>query len=372
MGGQILVPYVHSDGKAWDHFYLDSRTDIIYFSRRFNGKKIKFSTHLKADKALQAKRFANNEFAIRIGEKKSVQRSLIMDELDSFMKVIEAEDLSQSTMYNYRQAKKDIKAFWGERYPEEITRDAMPEYYEWFKRERGIVMENNLKILKVFCKYLHQKVVDGRPLLPAIPTIRDPDRKQREVSRAQKKERVLTHDEFKSIYESASSNEEKLIAHIMYTMATRIDETQKLSFSRHILLDEDVPVYHWRVGSTKIASLEGMHALHPSLIEPLKKLRTLRQSEGTDLLFPQKKDNKKPIKHQQIDWKAWRERAGLAYWTAHTFRHTCLTNLFNDKNNNQLMICKLYRVSMKVAMKTYIKVKMESILELRDAVKVEM
>jgi hypothetical protein len=74
-----------------------------------------------------------------------------------------------------------------------------------------------------------------------------------------------------------------------------------------------------------------------------------------------------------IDWDGWRERAGLGWdWASHIMRHTCLTNLFNDAKNPQAVICKQYRVSLAVALKTYVKVTRESMLAIRDSIEVKL
>jgi integrase len=146
-----------------------------------------------------------------------------------------------------------------------------------------------------------------------------------------------------------------LVTLIMYTMATRITETLEMRFDEEIDLDHEPPRYCWSDGQNK-ADLDGWHALHPKLVPLLQSLRRRRLAEGTNRLFPQKHDNSKALREQQVDWRAWRERAGIKWhWTPHTFRHTCLSNLFNDPKNPQALICKLYRVSLAVALETYVK-----------------
>ena len=154
-------------------------------------------------------------------------------------------------------------------------------------------------------------------------------------------------------------------------MATRIDETLNLDFDR-ILIDQPQPIYRWHTGTNK-AGLSGEHMLHPSLIEPFKQLAEKRKAEGTRLYFPQERNNAKALKPQQIGWDGWRERAGLDWhWMPHTFRHTCLTNLFNDPKNPQAAICKLYRVSLRVALDTYYKVTKESMQVLQQSIEVTL
>lgn len=373
MTNQKLVPYVHADGTVWDHYFVDSRTGIIYFERRMGGKKHKFSTREKYPNGIKAKRFANAELEKRLGKRKINVRTLIGEELDQFLKIKEGENLKYDTMNNVRRAVSDIRLFWGDKLPNEINADNIAEWFIWWaSNKKDLQMENVIKYMRNFCQYLARKTHNGFPILPAIPKITDPNRQKIRASRKKKKENIFSQEEFRSIYKAASSLEERIIALMMYTMATRVTETLEMSFGEEINLDQEVPTYRWRVNQNK-AGLEGFHALHPSLIEPLKELRETRSKEGTDRLFPQKWNINAPIKSQQVDWKAWEKRAGIGWhWTPHTFRHTCLSNLFNDPNSPQLLICKLYRISYKEAEETYVKPTREGIERMRTVLKVSL
>lgn len=131
-------------------------------------------------------------------------------------------------------------------------------------------------------------------------------------------------------------------------------------------------MYQWSIGTNK-ADLWGHHALHPSLIGPLTALKALRDGQGTARLFPQGRDTEKALRPQQVDWAGWYARAGLGWkWSSKTFRHTCLSNLFNDERNPQALICLLYRISLKVAMDTYIKPTEEGRNKMATALKVDL
>jgi integrase len=151
----------------------------------------------------------------------------------------------------------------------------------------------------------------------------------------------------------------------------RIAETLSLRFEKQIFLDQEFPEYRWQVDQNK-AGLEGRHFLHPALIKPMIELRELRRAQGTDLLFTQSKDKTKPMNEQKIPFEEWRAAANIGWhWTPHTFRHTCLSNLFNDSKNPQALICKLYRVSLPTAMEHYIKPTQEGTLKMREAISVD-
>lgn len=374
-----LVPYIHTDGKMHEHYFVnvssrdvDGKHGTIFFLKSHNGKKIRFSTKEREPNINKAKAFANKEFDRRTGKAIRQVRNLIKEELVPYLLLKENEGLAYDTMNNVRRAVKQIEKFWGDKLPNEINRDSFAEWCAWWKvHHPDIEMENAIKYFNNFCTYLHEKVINDRPLLVSKLRFQDPNRHRIKAARELKKERIFTPEEFAIVYSTAANEEEALVVHTMYTMATRIEETLSNDFDR-ILLDQDVPVYRWYSGNNK-AKKVGENALHPSLIEPYRRLRERRRSEGTRLFFPQKLNNQKPTYEQQIDWDGWRKRANLGWhWTSHTFRHTCLTNLFNDPRNPQLIICKLYRISIEVAMKIYVKVLRETMLAMRNSIVVDL
>lgn len=371
MSDQKLVPYVHTDGVKHQHYFVDQKTSKIYFERRMKGKKHKFSTGCVFPEILKAKRFANTELEKRLGKKKVFVKNLIKEELELFRTFKASEGHAYDTLNNINRAIDEIKEFWGDMLPNEITDDNMSLFISWWKKNKTIQMDNVIKYLRNFCKYLARKSHNGMPLLPVIPAIKDPDRLLNKAKRKKKKQRIFTAEEFKQVYDTAATPEDALVILFMYTMATRITETLELSFDSEIILEHKPhPIYRWSIGQNK-ADLAGLHSLHPSLIEPLKTLRKKRIEEGTSRLFPQLHNNQAALKSQQIEWADWEKRAGLDWhWTSHTFRHTCLSNLFNNPNNPQLLICKLYRISLKEAEETYVKPTQEGIELMRTTLEV--
>ncbi len=336
-------------------YFFDTKTRVIYFIKSMENQKIKFSTGEKLPDIEKAKRMANRELRRILNKKKLRSRTLIKDELELWLASKEAEGHKYDTLNNIRRAKKQIEEFWGSRFPHEISRDNLTEWYGWWAvNHPDIQMENAVKYLRVFCAYLAEKTVGEYPLLPAVPTIKDPNFKEQRANRQKKKERIISPDEFKAIFDTAAITPDKIAVLFMYTMATRISETLSLRFGHEILLDKAPPTYRWSMGQNK-ADLWGHHHIHESVVPLIQWLRAERKEQGTSLLFPQKGDNQKPMREQMIDWDEWRLRAGLDFhWTPHTLRHTCLSNLFNDPGNPQALICKLYRVSIQTAMEYYI------------------
>jgi integrase len=355
-------------------FYFDVKTDVIYLVKSIGGKKEKVSSGIKRPFVSRAKREAFKKLKLKESMKKQKSSPLIRDLLEKWILIKESESLAYDTMNNVRRAKKQIEEFWGSKFPSEITRDTVAEWYSWWRAYHpDIEMENAVKYMLNFCNgYLSKTIVDEKPLLLVVPAIADPNYKKIRRARKKKKERVFTGQEFNQIFRTAEIPEHQLVILFMYTMAARITETLELEFDNQIILDREPPVYRWSDGQNK-ADLDGRHALHPSLIDRFERLRVTRKLQGTKRMFPQKGDNKKALREQMIDWKAWRKRANIGWhWTPHTFRHTCLTNLFSDEKNPQGLICKLYRVSLAVALETYIHPTESSMLKMRNVLEVSI
>lgn len=363
-----LTPFI-LNGEKQSNYYVDQH-DTLYFRKGHGGRKIKFSCRLKSKDFVKAKRYANQKFSQLIGKSKIVQRNLIKHEIQAWLRVKESEDLAYDTLNNVRRAAKQIEWFWGPQFPSDITRDNCAVWYDWWARNKSdIDMENAIKYMRNFCRYLAQKIVNGAPLLPAVPDIRDPNYKKIRRRRKKAKENIITLKDFKKILSTAASERDRLVVLIMYSMATRITETLEMRWDKEIKLDSENGkwIYEWSDGQNK-ADLDGWHVFHPAV---QKQLNDWPSCEGR--LFPQQNDPSKALKEQQIDWQGWRERAGLDYhWTPHTFRHTCLSNLFNDPANPQALICKLYRVSLAVAMESYVKPTDDGRDRMAKAIRVEM
>lgn len=370
---QRLSPLFDGTTRVAD-FYFDEKTDVIYFLKSMAGKKEKISSGIKrggSAEILKAKRKAFQRLKLKQARARVRITPLIKDELPLWREIKVSEKVSPLTMINIDQAIKRIDGFWGSMFPHEINRANLTKWFKWLEQNYpGQQKEKPIKYMRNFARYLGEKTHNGVPMLPAVPRIADPDYKEVKAQRRKKKERIFTAEEFQTLFRVGDETE-KLIAAFMYTMAARIDETLNLRFGREIILG-DRPRYQWEIGQNK-ADLWGKHALHSAVIPLLVKRKSALAAVDGDYVFPQLRDRSKPLKPQQIDWAGWRERAGLGWhWTSHTFRHTCLSNLFNDEKNPQALICKLYRVSFAVAMDTYIHPTEKGIEQMRNAIEVQL
>lgn len=362
MASQNLKP-LFEKGERVQGMFFDPQTDIVYFLKSIGNKKVKFSTRVKTNQVRKAKNIANQKLQDLLGTRKAKITSLVKDETKKWFMVKESEGLDPKTIRKISEAILRIDGFWGQMYPSDINRDNIAKWFLWHEMTYpGQQKFNAIKYMNNFCKYLGEK-----GLLTCIPKISDPDAKKIKAQRVAKKGRIFTTAEFKKVY-VAGNEIQRHVALFMYTMATRIEETLSLRYGIEISHTNSQLSYTWAFGQNK-ADLTGRHLLHPLLPPMIVKLNRKRG----EYLFPQLRDPGKPLSPQQLDWDGWRKRANLGWhWTSHTFRHTCLSNLFNDARNPQALICKLYRVSLPVALNVYVKPTIEGIEQMRNAIEVSL
>lgn len=378
MSNQTFEKLYDDKGNRVDGYFFDPSNDIIHFIKSIDGRIIKFSTGVKRPKIAQAKKEAGRKLKEKLGTKKSNVSTLIGDELKKYEKVKATEGHDPRYFNLIKRCIRQIRPFWEDKFPHEIDADNMADFYIWFKETYpDIGMDNPLKTLRNFATYLSTKVVNGKPLLPAIPKMKDPDAAEVKARRKKAKENIFEIEDVNRVIEAAdiedpslTVEERRILISIMYTMCTRIEETLNMRFGDQVLFEEDSCIYRWTIGQNK-ADLWGQHHFPSKLVPRLKALYEKRKKEGTDLLFPQKRDNKKPLKPQQIKWDKWREKANLPFhWSSHTCRHSGLSRLFNDERNPQALILMLYRVSLRTALDTYVKGTKSGREKMKEAIEV--
>lgn len=377
MAKLVKVTQLNSDGTTApvSDFYIDLKSGVLQFIKRIDGKYFARSTGVRFDGrrnpvpvglVKKAKEAANIKLKRDVNSKKV--RALISVEADSYLNLREQEcsrgEIDPKTLGVIKRAMNRIKLFWGDMRPEEISRDSWQLFVEWHEGEYpGETLFNVKKYFRHFCRYLHERVVSGRSLLPAIPTLKDPNARRERVARNKRKERIFTDDEVTAILK-ACEDRDRLIVLLMYTMAFRISEACELDW-KHLKLDAEDPHYIFDEENNK-ARLAGSQALHSDVYKCIQNIY-----KNGEWVFPQQRDVAKALKPQMIDWAKIKKDSGVTWpWSPHTFRHTCLTRLFSDPKLAQVAIMKCFRVSYKVALENYIHIEPATRATLRDAIKV--
>jgi integrase len=370
---QRLEPILDKNHQRVANLFRDTKSDIIYAIVSIKNKKYKFSTKVKFPGVAKAKRVANLKLSEILGTNKKSITPLVKDEIPKYILLKESEGLDPKTIAVIRRMMVRIEKYWGHMQTTEITRDKLPEWFAWLDQKYPNQQRfNDVKYLRNFCRHLTQTQWNGQPMLSAFPKIIDPNHKNVIAKRKAKRGRIFDAAEFKKVYKAAPSGREKLVALIMYTMATRIEETLGLRFDHEVVKVDGQWAYQWSFGQNK-ADLAGLHFFHPKVCPFLDKLYGERRMEGIVRLFPQQRDRTRALPSQLIDFGAWRTKSNIGWhWTSHTFRHTCLSNLFNNEKLPQALICKLYRCSLALALDIYIKPTKSGREKMRVALKVAL
>lgn len=381
MAKLLKLTQLNTDGSIMpvSDFFMDLDSGIVQFVKRIEGKLFYRSTKIVVPmKSLpttpaivkKAKESANS----LLNKKKSIQRvrRLLEEEWDLYYAIREKEQvregIDESTLGVVRRAGDRIKQFWEGRRPEEITKDTWLDFVDWHEENyQGQTLFNVRKYFRTFCQHLHEKIVNGHPLLPAVPTMKNPYARRERLNRKRKKARVLTKEEIQNILVVCDECEQLVIL-LMWTMAFRIDSDALSARWDQFRLDDVLPVYVFGEEDNK-ADLDGKQAIHP---EVLRRLKLWRQKiDHSKWVFPQLRDPEKHIVSQMIDFIGMRQKSGVNWkWTPHTFRHTCFTDLA-DSGYPQHLICKCFRISPKQFMETYTHLSKEGLASMQNAIKVE-
>lgn len=343
-------------------YYVMPKSGIIYFIKSIDAKTIKFSC--RTDNILKAKRYANTKLKEKLGIKKANVTPLLGELMLKYLKEREHDEITASTYRVVSNSINDLIPFFEKYRTEDISKDLWIKCFYWYKEKyEGKQVENALKYFKNFCFWLKEQNHMGRPLLFNVPRFPNPEAKKVRQKRQNKKSRILTKPEIKSIL-SVCSDDEKLIVLLLYTMGFRISEACGLKWSS-LDLAEDEPIYRFSEGDNKAGHI-GTQGIHSAVLELL-----IQKEMTSPFVFPQRSTAEKHIAPQQINWKRIKKESGVTWsWSPHTFRHTCLTELFSNPENAQAIIMKCFRISYRVALDTYIHVTAESRAKLKDAIEI--
>jgi integrase len=358
--------------KAKDHlgneshdFYVDSLSGIYYFIKSIDGRMIKFST--KSKNLTTAKRIASKELKRRLGSQKATHQPLLGHWMRKYLKEkIDDGKIGESAKKNATNAIKQSFNFWKDLRPEEVNKDRWAEFYKWYKETYGFQFENAHKYFRNFLNWLSEEKHFGQPVLLRVPKIQNPESRETRKMRKEKKDHVFSDRDFKKIYDVASERERALIL-LMFTMGFRVESDALSAKWKQFRFDLSPPIYVFNEFENK-AGLEGRQAIHTLTLEHL--IRWKEKTGHSEWVFPQQNDPRKHLRSQMIGWDDLRARAKIGWhWTAHTFRHTCLTRLA-EKGHPMHLICKCFRISAQEFMHTYAHLTPEGLGQMQDAIEV--
>lgn len=359
---KTLKPLLDKDGAEVAGYKVYEAGGVIYFRQMIDGEEIKFSTGETS--LVKARMVVGRELKRRLERYTSKVKTLLGDEIEKYIAVREKDEITADAMKNIRNGLKQVKPFWQNKLPSEITADSWRECYEWFKvNHPTIQFENANKVFRTFCKWLNQPTKDRGVLIFYVPTIKNPEAKKTRKERKRRKSRIFTDEEFTKIYQACELREQVLVL-LMYTMAFRVESDALSARWDQFHMHAELPFYHFGEFDNK-AGLEGRQAIHEVTLEHLKRLKEV--TGHSEFVFPQQNDPTKHLRRAMIDWPAIRKKSGVTWdWSAHRFRHSCLTKLA-ERGFPMHLICKCYRISAQEFMNTYAHLTPEGLASMQNA-----
>jgi integrase len=173
-------------------------------------------------------------------------------------------------------------------------------------------------------------------------------KKERLARKVKKADDTYSRTEYVRIMRAAEPID-RIKVSLGYRLAFRISDVCSLEWSR-VSLDPDDPVIKFR-GDDKATKFVQV-PLPGCVFWRLRRLKD--EAGGSRWVFPQERNQTQPIKTQQFDFKALRERAKVTRGTFKTFRHTRLSLDFGNPKLSQAHVMIMRRVSYQVALEHYI------------------
>lgn len=323
-----------------------------YKFRKYREGKGELERSLKTSDLTIARRERDKLLAELWGDQPKVHRRLTNRELWPTWRDGKAQAKSKGTMSSIDASWKNLEAYAGDKFPDELTEDWWLTVYIPRKREEvsprtgkanpGRKFMNERKWLLAFLKHLKRQ-----DLIKKVPNLINPDPPR---ARAE----IFTEEEFGRLLDAADwSLMAKLVMGRDHFM--RRSEVAFLSWERVDLRNRTI---HLRAEDTKIRKARTF-PFNESLAALFEILKAEQAKAGiaTPFVFPSPGDPSRSILKDGFN-KAWlncKKRAGVPTKKKfHWLRHTGLTNAFRRQRLGAAQICTFAGLSLEEASKTYL------------------
>ena len=329
-------------------YWVNPVSGIIYYRATIKGKRIKVSTGTTSIKAaklfieeyLEQKYSANPKKAKR--QRLGIQNPTIKELWDELV-AERRPSRAPSTIKTYEVSWKiKLSPFWGESRASDVTERSVIEFQNWYLDTfPGQGFFNAGKHLQMLFRYMAR---EGH--LKEMPVLADLDKIIAGKSKKDKKFRVYTEAEQKSLVENAVNERAKLI--IVAYLDTGMRKMELLSRKTADLDLKSKTINVWSTKNKKWRTLPLTARLHALL-------KAWAATNRGEYLFP-KARSKGHISGQYFDkeWVATKKAAGITgKATVHYLRHTFATKTAQD--SWPLMVaCKALDMSAREYQKTYV------------------
>lgn len=346
-----------------DHYYLDSRSRVIYFVRKVQDEIIKFSTGIKYDGSPSCIIKASRIVSVKEKEKKEVKKKghflniLMGEHLDLFLVQAEKSGDKKGTLQSKNNSVKHLKEFFEGHLPSEVTSDEWLAFIKSFQEKNpGFTMFNVTKHFRSVIKQLHENGV-----ITKKPKIYNPNRQKEEVKRRKKRHRPYEVVEILQM-DAVCNDDQRLALWLGYNEAFRLDDCVKLNWDR-VHLSKSAPFVEF-YGDENKTGFTGKVPLSDTSTELLMERRKSAKGEW---VFPLVSDPNTPMLSQQIRFEDVVLNSKVKYGSHHILRHTRLTEDFGNPSLPDTLVMKIRRVSLAVALEHYIHPSVEDFEKFRNS-----
>lgn len=263
--------------------------------------------------------------------------------LAEYKQRLDSGDISKNTYRSANYSFGKIKKFWGHLKPSYITKERWVKFQTKYDER---FHENQFNICKFFTILV--RVLYEKGLLEKKPQIKNQFARRERDTRRKLKNWLYSDDQIKALESACLDDKERLATRLGHKLAFRISDVVQLTWDR-IILEGKVAFIEFG-GSDDKAGAIARCPLTQDLVELL-----LRLPKVSRWVFPQKNNPDQHILTQQFDFNGIKARASIKKGGFHDLRRYRLSLDFKNPRLTASIVCKLRRISMAVALESYIK-----------------
>lgn len=348
-----------------EHYYYDAKSKIIYYIRKNLGKIEKVSSGvIFEDKGsiIRASRIIPIKLKERQDKTKRQKQSLNklvgdylenMTDLNSHFHKSKNTPVSLETLESYKTSKSHLMPFFEGYLPSELIPDANVdphdfkdpwiEFIKYFEAKNpGFNLFNITKHFRALTKYMHDNGIISKR-----PKVFNPNAQKEKVSRRKKTHRTFDPMHI-TMMDLVCSEDQRGALWLGYNEAFRQDDCVSLEWSRINLGASPSVIFH---GDDNKAKFVGKIPLSDISADWL---RQRRKGSTSPFVFPLKSDQNRSMLPQAFQFETVIRESGVNFGSHKTLRHTRLTEDFGNSELDNALVMKVRRVSLAVALESYI------------------
>ena len=254
-------------------------------------------------------------------------------------------DISLNTLRAAKNSLGKLRIFWGHHEPSKLTKEMWEKFQVKYDDKFHETQFNLCKFATVLSKFLYNKgAITKKPELKNMFARRERD------ARRKKKNWLLTKEQVDALDKACRNDKELLGVQLGHRLAFRISDVVRLSWERIVIVSGENRAFIEFSGEDDKAGFVGRCPLPNDLVELL-----MRIEKRGPWVFPQSRDPSIHLITQQFPFNEIKKRAGWKKGGFHDLRRYRLSLDFKNPNLTGPLVCKMRRISMAVALESYIK-----------------